>query len=72
MDMLDVRGLPNDKIEFIQQLIEFMRQKHQKPLTPPEDETETIHLRSWSLGVKGEISREEIYDYLDEREDGAR
>ena len=65
MDMLDVRGLPDDQIEFIQQLIEFMRQQHQKPLVQPEDETETIHLRSWSLGVKGEISREEIYDYLD-------
>ena len=65
MNMLDVRGLPDDQIEFIQQLIEFMRQQHQKPLVQPEDETETIHLRSWSLGVKGEISREEIYDYLD-------
>jgi hypothetical protein len=65
MDMLDVRGLPDDQIEFIQQLVEFMRQKHQKPLTQPEDETETICLRSWSLGVKGEISREEVYDYLD-------
>ena len=65
MDMLDVRGLPDDQIEFIQQLIEFMRQQHQKPLVQPEDETEFIHLRSWSLGVKGEISREEIYDYLD-------
>ena len=66
MDMLDVRGLPDDQIEFIQQLIEFMRQQHQKPLTQPEDETEIIHLRGWALGVKGEISREEIYDYLNE------
>ena len=64
MDMLDVRGLPDDQIEIIQQLIKFMRQKHQKPFTQPEDETESIHLRSWSLGVKGEMSREEIYDYL--------
>ena len=63
--MLDVRGLPDDQIEIIQQLIKFMRQKHQKSFTQPEDETESIHLRSWSLGVKGEMSREEIYDYLD-------
>ena len=35
-------------------------------LMQPQDETETICLRSWSLGVKGEISREEVYDYLDE------
>ena len=63
--MLDVRGLTDDQIEFIQQLIEFMRQKYQEPLMQPQDETETIRLRSWSLGVKGEISREEVYDYLD-------
>ena len=72
MEMLDVRGLPDNQIEFLQQLIEFMRQKHWQPLTSAEDETKTIHLRSWSLGVKGEISREEIYDYLDAREDGSR
>lgn len=66
MDILDVRDLPDDQIEFIQQLIEFMRQKHQEPLMQPQDETETIRLRSWSLGVKGEISREEVYDYLGE------
>lgn len=65
MDMLDVRGLPDDQIEFIRQLIEFVRQQHQKPLMQPEDETEIIHLRSWALGVKGDISREAIYDYLD-------
>ena len=63
--MLDVHDLPDDQIEIIQQLIKFMRQKHQKPFTQSQDETETIHLRSWSLGAKGEMSREEIYDYLD-------
>ena len=69
MDTLDVQGLPDDQIEFLQQLIEFMRQNHQKPVTPPIDETETIQLRSWSLGVKGTVSRTEIYDYLDAQED---
>ena len=42
-----------------------MRQNHQKPVTPLVDETETIQLRSWQLGVKEEISRQEIYDYID-------
>ena len=65
MHTLDVRDLPNDQIEFLRQLIEFMRQNPQKPATPPLDETNTIHLRSWHLGVKEEISREEIYDYID-------
>ena len=65
MDTLDVRGLPDNQIEFLQQLIEFMRQNHQKPVRPALDETETIHLHSWHLGVKEEISRQEIYDYMD-------
>ena len=69
MDTLDVRGLPDDQIEFLRQLIEFMRQNHQKPVTPTVDETNTIQLRSWQLGVKGTVSREEIYDYLDAQED---
>jgi predicted DNA-binding transcriptional regulator AlpA len=48
------------------------RRKRRGSRKQTEDETKTILLRSCSLGVKGEISREEIYDYLDEREDGAR
>ena len=66
MDKLDVRGLPDDQIELLKQLIEFMCQNHQRPVSPPLDETETIHLHSWHLGVKEEISRDEIYDYLDD------
>ena len=65
MDTLDARGLSDDQIELLQQLIEFMRQHHQRPVSPPLDETKTIHLHSWHLGVKEEISREEIYDYID-------
>lgn len=66
MDTLDVQGLPDDQIEFLRELIEFMRQNHEKPVTHPIDETKTIHLHSWSLGVKRDVSRAEIYDYLDE------
>ena len=63
---MDVRGIRDDQIEFLRQVIEFMRQSHQNPITSHLDETETIHLHSWHLGVKEEISREEIYDYLGE------
>lgn len=63
MEMLDVRALHDDEVQVLQQLVEFFRQKHQ--VSTPKDETETIDLRSWSLGVKGNISREEIYEYLD-------
>lgn len=76
--VLDVHGLKKDQIQFLQQLVEFMRHNaldHQvvnAQKTPINDlglldETETIKLRSFQLGVKGEVSREEIYDYLDEQ-----
>jgi hypothetical protein len=76
MNTLDVQGLPGDQIQFLQDLIAFLRQKFQTSISQTEqpfsDETETIALRNWSLGVKGEISREGIYDYLDESADGTR
>ena len=65
MDTLDVRGLSDNKIEFLQRLIELMRQEHQKPVSSPVDATAAIRLHCWHLGVKGKISREAIYDYLD-------
>ena len=46
MAKLDVRGLPDDQIEFLRQLIEFMCQNHQRPVSPPLDEMKTIHLHS--------------------------
>ena len=76
MNTLDVRGLPDDQVQFLKELTTFLRQKHRVP-TPKtkrsvRDETERIDLHSWSLGVKGELSREEIYDYLDETTNGTR
>ena len=65
MVTLDVRGLSDDQIEFLQQLIKLMRQNHQELATPPVDETDTICLHCWHLGVEEEISHEEIYDYPD-------
>lgn len=70
METLDVRDLPETDVRFLQQLIEFLRQKHRHEPTRTH-ENNTIELRSWSLGVKGNLSREEIYDYLDTPTNGA-
>lgn len=76
MNTLDVQGLPDGQVQFLQELVAFLRQKHHIPTPKTEqlfgDETERIDLCSWSLGVKGEIKREEIYDYLNEVTNGAR
>ncbi len=67
LEVLDVHGLKKDQIQFLQQLVEFMRAKQPEPTLHLEDETQTIKLRSWAMGETGNISREEIYDYLDEQ-----
>jgi hypothetical protein len=64
-EFIDVRGLPDEQVQFVQQLIEFMRHKRQEAISTPE--AETINFRAWSLGTKGTLSREELYDYLDEQ-----
>lgn len=64
-EFIDVRGLPDDQIQFLQQLIEFMRHRRQEET--PQPEPETINFRDWPLGATGPLSREEIYDYLDEQ-----
>jgi hypothetical protein len=58
-EFIDVRGLPDEQVQFVQQLIEFMRDKHLK--ATPKPEPETINFRTWPLGTKGTLSREEIY-----------
>ena len=67
MESIDVHDLPEDLAQMVAAFVEFLRQR-----TPP-------HMRSegypapvltenpfavWPLGVKGTLSREEIYDYL--------
>ncbi len=64
-EFIDVHDLPDEQVQFLQQLIEFMRHKRQEAIPTPE--AETINLRAWSLGTKGTLSREAIYDYLDEQ-----
>ena len=64
-EFIDVRDLPAEQVQFLQQLIGFMRHKRQQ--TTPIPEPETIVFRDWPLGAKGTLSREEIYDYLDEQ-----
>lgn len=64
-EFIDVRDLPAEQVQFLQQLIEFMRHKHQE--ATPQREPETINFRDWPLGATGPLSREEIYDDLDEQ-----
>lgn len=60
---IDVHDLPEDEIKFIRRLVEFLREKAKmrKAMTK---EKEQIIFGTWPLGVKGKLTRREIYDYL--------
>jgi hypothetical protein len=71
MESIDVHDLPEEDARLIAQLVELLRRRAQQPGAEvegadvpgetPEDESP---FAIWSLGVKGTLSREEIYDYL--------
>ena len=71
MESIDVHDLPEEEVRLIAQLVELLRRRAQKteaqvegaevPEETPEGESP---FAVWSLGVKGTLSREEIYDYL--------
>jgi hypothetical protein len=57
-DTINVRDLPDEDIRFIKELVEFLREKAKLRQTREEEKTS---FSSWNLGVKGKLTREEIY-----------
>jgi hypothetical protein len=62
-DVIDVNGLPDEQVKLIREFVRFLKQQANEPGSPIEEE-ETISFAEWTLGVKGRLTREEIYDYL--------
>ncbi len=70
MKSIDVHDLPEEEAQVVAAFVEFLRQRQRRPAEPhptatPGDErpTESPFAR-WPLGVKGTLSREEIYEHL--------
>jgi len=65
---IDVHDLTEEQVEVIQKLVELLRGKKLRDRLPKkgveEAKDEGIVFTSWPLGVKGKLTREEIYDYL--------
>ena len=70
MESIDVHDLPEGEAQVIAAFVEFLRQRQKRQT---EGQTRTIQAEAtkhalvfaaWPLGVKGTLSREEIYDYL--------
>lgn len=58
---LDVHDLQEEEIKFVQRIIDSFRIRKK---TKEERVGEKINFSAWPLGVKGKLTREEIYDYL--------
>lgn len=66
MDVLDVKGLPEEKVDYLQELIEKWRQEEAVVEVRPHEseEDEDIVFTTQKSRVIGPLTRREIYDYL--------
>ena len=64
MDTLDVKGLPKEKVSYLQQLIEQWRKEAAQIETGENNRDEDIVFATHKSDVLGPITRREIYDYL--------
>jgi hypothetical protein len=70
MESIDVHDLPEDDAQLIAAFVEFLRSRYKgqtkvqgteiQAQAPQQD----LNFAAWPLRTKGDLSREEIYDYL--------
>jgi len=61
--IIDVHDLPEEEVKIIQDLVECLRARARAKKEEAAEE-EKIDFAAWPLGVKGTLTREEIYDHL--------
>jgi hypothetical protein len=59
-ESIDVHDLPEEEVKFIKKLVELLGEKAQLKKAKTGDEE--IIFGVWPLGIKGKLSRREIYD----------
>ena len=68
MDHIDVHDLSEEEARLIATFVEFLRRRKQaaaqREVEQVEKMTPPVHFSIWPLGVKGTLSREDIYDHL--------
>jgi hypothetical protein len=62
-DSIDVRGLDRQDVGLIESLVRRLRERARKKKETRTEEGKPV-FASWPLGVKGKLTRKEIYDYL--------
>jgi hypothetical protein len=66
MDSIDVHDLPEEQAQLLAAFAEFLRQsrKHATVQAPEARTTMTPPFATWPLGVKGQLTREDLYEHL--------
>lgn len=65
-DTINVRDLPEEDVQLLERWVERLRAKarRERQRSTELGKGEEPDFAVWSLGVKGKLTREEIYDYL--------
>jgi len=61
---INVRDLPEQDVELLERWVERLRAKVKRQKAAERERKEEPNFATWPLGVKGKLTREEIYDYL--------
>jgi hypothetical protein len=61
-DTINVSDLPEQEVQFLERWVEHLRVKAR--VRREGEEPGWIEFSTWQLGVMGNLTREEIYDYL--------
>ncbi len=64
MESIDVHDLPEDEAQLVAELVEALRHRKPEEEAAEEPVPGESPFAVWDLGVKGTLSREEIYDHL--------
>jgi hypothetical protein len=62
-EKIDVHDLPEEEIKFVEKIVELLKEKVKREKGEVR-QREKIAFATWPLGVKGRLTRREIYDYL--------
>jgi len=62
-NQIDVHDLPKEQVKVVQEFVNFLRGRIKKKSIKAKGK-KTVAFKSWPLGVKGKLTRKEMYDYL--------
>ena len=63
-DTINVRDLPKEDVQLLERWVERLRAKVRRQRAAERESREEPDFATWPLGVKGKLTRDEIYDYL--------